>query len=215
MQALDVLQAVSGYTRAQEAVDRRVRLGTVDPAYVASTYPTTLPKITFDGESTLSGKTYAVVGPYWPTAGDRVALIPIGTTYAIVGALDSDASARVGGSLTVSGAVTAGSITTATWTAPTLLNSWANLGSGYEATGYVKTPDGTVWVKGTVSGASKTANTIFTLPSGYRPTGGTRMFACVGNGGLAIVEVTTAGAVTFSAGSASSYLTLDPVHFRP
>jgi hypothetical protein len=89
MTALTMLQSIAGYVAGQDtsSASKPILLGTVDPAYVTSTYPTTLPKITFDGESTLSGKRYVVVGSYLPVAGDRVALVPIGTTYAIIGAL--------------------------------------------------------------------------------------------------------------------------------
>ena len=103
MDTLSFLQSIAGYSNAQNSSEKRVKLGTIDPTYVTASYPGTLPKITFDGESTLSGKTYPVVGNYLPAAGDRVALIPVGTTYAIIGALDSDASTRVGGELLVDG----------------------------------------------------------------------------------------------------------------
>jgi hypothetical protein len=101
MRALEFLDAVAGYTQAQQSgsASRPIRLATVDPTYVASTFPGTLPKVTFDGESTLSGKRYPVMSGYLPSASDRVVLVPVGTTYLIVGALDADASAYLGGSL--------------------------------------------------------------------------------------------------------------------
>lgn len=110
MDALTFLESVSGYTKAQQngSADKPLRLGVIDPAYVTATFPGTLPKVTFDGESTLSAKQYAVMSNYLPTASDRVVLVPVGTTYLIIGALDSDASARVGGSLAVAGAATVG-----------------------------------------------------------------------------------------------------------
>jgi hypothetical protein len=86
-----------------------VKLGVIDPAYSSSSYPGTLPKVTFDGESTLSGKRYTVIGSYLPTPGDRVALLPVGNTYVIIGAIDTDAALRVGGALAVEGELTVGS----------------------------------------------------------------------------------------------------------
>ena len=90
------LDAVAGYAREENrggSADRPIRLATIDPAYDASTYPATLPKVTFDGESTLSGKRYTVLTPgYLPRASDRVILLPVGNTYVIIGSVDQDAA---------------------------------------------------------------------------------------------------------------------------
>jgi hypothetical protein len=95
------LDAVAGYTLeagAGGSADRPIRLGTIDPAYVFTSYPATLPKVTFDGESTLSGKRYVVLTPgYLPRASDRVVLLPVGNTYVIIGSVDQDAAAYHGG----------------------------------------------------------------------------------------------------------------------
>lgn len=56
------------------------RCGTVDSGY-AGTGPA---RIMFDGETSLSSKHYHYVGTP-PRAGTRVALIPIGSTYMILG----------------------------------------------------------------------------------------------------------------------------------
>jgi hypothetical protein len=91
MEALTFLQSVAGYVRAQDggSPNKPVKLGVVDPAYAGAP---ALPKVTFDGEDTMSAKEYAWSGAA-PAAGDRVALIPVGTTYLIVGAIGA-----VGGS---------------------------------------------------------------------------------------------------------------------
>jgi hypothetical protein len=124
---VEFLRAVSGFTRAETRMPPRVKLGTIDPAYSSASYPGALPKVTFDGESTLSGKRYTVVGSYLPTPGDRVALLPAGKTYVIIGAIDADAAVRVGGALSVGGILSLGggddldtgdwSSYTPTWTA--------------------------------------------------------------------------------------------------
>lgn len=67
-------------TRPEEV--RPILLGTVDPAYT-----TGLPRVTFDGEAGLSGRGYPWISPYRPTANDRVALLPIGRSYVIIGAV--------------------------------------------------------------------------------------------------------------------------------
>jgi len=212
MDALEFLESVAGYTEARNRPTPQVKLGTVDAAYDPDTYPATLPKITFDGESTLSGKRYPVIGSYWPHPSDRVVLLPTGTTYAILGSVDQDASTRVGGSLVVTGSITAGSIATDGYTAATLQNSWAAWGGGFATPGYIKMPDGTVKLRGLAAGGSKTSNTIFTLPSGYRPSGTNRMFPVAASDTVGLVTIAPAGAVTLYVGTAT-WVSLDGVSF--
>ncbi len=57
----------------------------------------------------------------------------------------------------------------ATWTAPSLLNGWANFGAGYEVCQFRKTSAGLVIVEGMLTAAAASAVTVFTLPVGYRP----------------------------------------------
>lgn len=85
--ALDILSSIAGYTRAEgsgEAANRAPRLATVDPDYTDGS-----PKVTFDGEDTMSGKLYPYLDSYTPAPGDRVLLVPVGTTYLIVGAVSN------------------------------------------------------------------------------------------------------------------------------
>jgi hypothetical protein len=91
LNALSFLQSVSGFTQAQNSTssaDKPVLIGTIDGSYSPASFPGTLPQVTFDGEDTLSGKRYAVMSGYRPAPADRVVLIPVGTTYLIIGALD-------------------------------------------------------------------------------------------------------------------------------
>ena len=44
-----------------------------------------MPKVTFEGEAVLDDRQYAVLNGYIPMAGDRVLMIPTGTTYTIAG----------------------------------------------------------------------------------------------------------------------------------
>lgn len=62
--------------------ERPNKIGTIDPAYVSGRA-----KVTFDGESTMSTKTYSYLSPYTPVAGHRVVLLPVGTSYVILGRL--------------------------------------------------------------------------------------------------------------------------------
>lgn len=80
------LDAVAGYaddpdsSEAPSSADKPVRLGTIDPAYTVG-----LVRVTFDGEATVSGKGYPWLGPYSPVPGERVALLPVGRGYLILG----------------------------------------------------------------------------------------------------------------------------------
>lgn len=89
MEALDWLQSVVDAVKAQ--IDTRtLRLATVDPAYSpTAVYPDPMPypKVTFEGETSLSTEK-AVLAGYIPTAGERVVLAPIGTTWVILGSVD-------------------------------------------------------------------------------------------------------------------------------
>lgn len=85
----DFLDMVGGHTERSRtsSADRPNCLAVVDPAYVAGSFPGTLPRVTFEGEDTLSDKGYNVAGTYAPVAGHRVLLVPVGNTYVIVGKL--------------------------------------------------------------------------------------------------------------------------------
>lgn len=89
MDALTFLQSVGGYVASerQSSADKSIRTGKIDPAW--SALDGLLPKVTFEGESVLSGKRYAYAGGYFPVGGDRVWLVPVGTTYLIVGSVNN------------------------------------------------------------------------------------------------------------------------------
>lgn len=60
------------------------RLGTVDPAF-NGTVGVTGAKITFSGESTLSGRGYLPLSSYTPVAGHRVLMLRVGNTWVMLG----------------------------------------------------------------------------------------------------------------------------------
>jgi hypothetical protein len=74
--------------RVNDQLARQHRIATIDPAYTSGN-----PRVTFDGETTLSEREYVCVGTYGPAAGDRVLMAPVGTTYVILGDLAAAASA--------------------------------------------------------------------------------------------------------------------------
>lgn len=96
--------------------------------------------------------------------------------------------------------------------APTLLNSWVNLGSSYSAAGYCKAEDGVVRLKGNVKSGSGIPTTIFTLPDGYRPSE-ILSFSVESNGAFGAVQISTNGNVQATVGS-TTRLSLDGISFR-
>jgi len=95
--AEEFLAAVSGFaaaTKRPSSTDRPVKLAVVDPSYTSG-----WPKVTFEGESTLSGKLYPHLDSYCPSANDRVVMVPVGTTWLIVGAVSSSGSGTPPGSI--------------------------------------------------------------------------------------------------------------------
>lgn len=89
LRPLSILQSVQGYLQDQAtgSADRPTRLAVVDPAYdpfVNWPDPAPLPRVRFEGEATLSTKTYAVANGYIPMPGDRCLMVPVGSTYQIL-----------------------------------------------------------------------------------------------------------------------------------
>lgn len=88
---LTFLDTVAGYAqmigRAENpSANAAIRLAVIDPAYVPTSYPATLPKVTFEGEDTVGDKRYLVIDrAYFPGPGDRVVMLPVGHTYVIAG----------------------------------------------------------------------------------------------------------------------------------
>lgn len=98
VQPIAFLDAVAGYVRGgtDGSADKPIKLAVVDPAYdpFSGLYPGGVnpARVTFEGESTLSAKSYPVASGYMPQPGNRVFLVPIGTTYLIVGSVTNAAA---------------------------------------------------------------------------------------------------------------------------
>jgi hypothetical protein len=107
-----------------------------------------------------------------------------------------------------------------TWTqwaslnaSPTLLNSWANKGGGYNVAGFMVHDDGFVELYGTITGGTLGA-AAFTLPANARP-GFSHLFVTAGDtsgGTAATITVFADGNVTCSAAS-NTTVSLDGVRF--
>lgn len=86
-------------------------------------------------------------------------------------------------------------LTSSAWHTPTLINSWTNLGSGFQSAGYLKDPIGFVHLKGLITGGA--TNTVaFVLPTGYRPGATTFGAAVAGGPAAADTQIDTSGNVT-------------------
>jgi hypothetical protein len=132
--------------------------------------------------------------------------LPIGLRVAMQvaqagGSTSTIASGTIAGNLTLTNPKGFGD---PTWTAPTLVNSWANTGD-YETAGFRKDGMGFVHLKGMLG--SGTAAAIFTLPVGYRPAA-TAVFAINAYSAFAELTITSAGVVSLTAGT-RSYVSLE------
>jgi hypothetical protein len=97
------------------------------------------------------------------------------------------------------------------WTAPTLLNSWVNYGGSYAIAGYRKAADGRIDVRGLIK--SGVNGTVFTLPSGYRPSSN-RIFNSMGSSGMIRYDISAAGTVFYAAGYSIAWQSLE-ISFYP
>ena len=100
--------------------------------------------------------------------------------------------------------------TTPKWVAVTYENSWVDYGSGYQGAEYCKDANGFVHIRGLIQTGTP-PSTVFTLPLGFRPKN-KEVFASIGNGAIARVDVDTDGTVDVIAGS-STYTSLSGITF--
>lgn len=89
------LEATTDYVRGalESTGTRSAKLATVDENFPADpfySFGAMNPRVTFDGDTTLSQGGFAILPhAYTPTAGDRVVMLPVGNTYVIVGSVDA------------------------------------------------------------------------------------------------------------------------------
>jgi len=99
------------------------------------------------------------------------------------------------------------------WIAPTLAGTWANVGAGNTAAGYMKDANGFVNLRGLITGgALNTA--LFTLPIGYRPVATITLFAMANSGASPCqVTISSVGVVSQQGGASNVNLGLDGLSF--
>lgn len=94
---------------------------------------------------------------------------------------------------------------------PGFQNSWTNYGSGYSTVAFYKDPLGVVRLKGLTKFGS--SNLIFTLPSGYRPSGHS-IYPTSSNALFSNVYVNSTGDVRVEPPYSNSWVGLDTISFR-
>ena len=100
------------------------------------------------------------------------------------------------------------------WIAPTLLNSWVNLGGGYNNAGH-RLKNGTVILRGLIkNGNVASGTTLFTLPVGSRPLATERIGTGTGTNFIAL-EIYSNGDVKLGgSGASSASFMLDGIRFE-
>nr|WP_326529633.1 hypothetical protein [Rhodoferax sp.] len=97
------------------------------------------------------------------------------------------------------------------WTNASYNTGWGSYGGGYHAAQYKKFGD-LVFLRGLVVRSSGSATTIFTLPSGYRPTN-SMMFSQLANDAVARIGINSSGNVVLQAGVATPWVNLTGIIF--
>ena len=100
-------------------------------------------------------------------------------------------------------------------TAPTLSANWSNVGGAYQIARYYIDPTGIVYLEGSIKKASAgvAGETIFTLPTGYRPSA-QLSFAIDANGAYGKIDVKADGTVVYQAGTATVSMSLSGINFK-
>lgn len=91
--ALTMLDSLTGAAQ-ERSTNRVVKLATVDASYSGGVNGPC--RVTFDGESSLTTRSYPCAG-YAPVASQRVVMLPVGNTYVVIGALDEPGTALSSG----------------------------------------------------------------------------------------------------------------------
>jgi hypothetical protein len=108
-------------------------------------------------------------------------------------------------------AATSLSSSSPTWHNATYLHGWTTYGGTYAPAGYAKDSNGVVHLRGGVSGGS--AEEVFQLPVGYRPTHYIYTTIYTVSGSQGSVEITPTGDVLAFGTGATGYSGLDGVSF--
>jgi len=138
----------------------------------------------FDGEGAASPRVYKAVGS--ALVGERVLMVAAGRSWVVGGAVGEDS-----------------------WTDLPLVNGWVHYTpGGYSTPQYLKR-NGVVYLKGLIRFGTVSA-TMFTLPSGYRPSG-IEHYVVANNGAAVVVQLLPDGRMIAPANNA--WVALDGITF--
>ena len=100
-------------------------------------------------------------------------------------------------------------------TAPTFSANWSNVGGAYQTAQYYIDSNGIVHLEGSIKKASAgvAGETIFTLPTGYRPSA-QLSFPVDANGAYGKIDVKADGTVVYQAGTATVSMSLSGINFK-
>lgn len=129
-----------------------------------------------------------------------------------IGSTSPSEKLEVSGNIKLSGRIIQES-----WIVPSLLNSWVNFNSGFEASVYYKDKEGVIHLKGVVK--SGTSRTILILPTGYRPIN-TRIMTVPSaySTGLVVgfIDIKNNGEIKYTPNSTIPlWISLNGIPFRP
>lgn len=93
--------------------------------------------------------------------------------------------------------------------------NWADVGAPWELVGFRRDAGGTTRLRGSgVNGVGAPPGlAVFTLPANWRPAATVEFPVTDSTGGLGIVRITSAGAVTVEAGTVSTRINFDGISF--
>ena len=194
------------------------RLAVIDPGYLGIGNP----HVTFEGESLLSVNTYACLEGYQPLPGDRVVMIPVGTTWVILNSVQNDISYPV---------ITAGPLSYYEPYKDLLAigqpgvgyhfnNLWTEYDGGFQfgKARYMVDAKGKVRIRGLI-GSGTTGVQMFQLPLSLAPD-----FLLIfklpstAAGGGAEVRIDTTGSVyvqSYDRSGSNGYVALDEITYFP
>ena len=224
-------QTVAGRTSSQTSTMRATRLDVNASSTVVPVTPTTptAPVVT----ATLSGADstsatftwervagatgynldYNINGGSWVSGLSNSSA----TSYTVQGTRNQPVNVRVSAINSAATPTTSGygnaTITIPLFTPMILLNGWSDYGGVFSTSGYTKTSEGMVVLKGLVKGGSASLVPIAQLPPGYRP-GSDTVFQNSANSSVARVDVDANGNVLFEVGS-NAWYSLDGINFMP
>lgn len=104
-----------------------------------------------------------------------------------------------------------------TWITPSpLTNSWVTYDAdpgGWSAPGYMRDHNGFVHLRGLMKNGT-VGSAMFTLPAGYRPTGGDLLISTISNGAVGRIKIGTNGQVVPESPSSNAWVALDGITFK-